>query len=160
MSVSISPSPSRHNLTSPPQSQNPISLRLYKVLGANFDDEATKEALHTLSDLYAPSPNAYTSVKGKEVKRGLEDNDQDDADDTDEAKAQPRPISNGITLSNEAVPGDIAARARKNLRRDVENKLAESSRRFLKAFGEVDKVSIDYTSYVAIYSEYISCTRV
>ena len=42
----------------------------------------------------------------------------------------------------EGVAGEIAARARKSLRRDVESKLAESSRRFLTAFAEVDKVRL------------------
>ncbi|PCH37909.1 oligomeric complex COG6 [Wolfiporia cocos MD-104 SS10] len=49
-----------------------------------------------------------------------------------------KPSVNGVAL-DETVPGDIAAGARKNLRRDVESKLAESSRKFLKAFGDVDK---------------------
>ncbi|KAF8486745.1 oligomeric complex COG6 [Russula emetica] len=38
-----------------PLARNPVSLRLYKVLGATFEDDATKEALSTLSDLYSPS---------------------------------------------------------------------------------------------------------
>lgn len=37
-------------------------------------------------------------------------------------------------------PGDTAAKARKNLRRDIERKLAEGSQKFLKAFGEVNEV--------------------
>ncbi|KAH9952062.1 oligomeric complex COG6 [Amylocystis lapponica] len=123
----LSPSPSTHP-------QNPISLRLYKVLGANFDDDATKQALYTLSDLYAaPLP----STKGKEVKRDADEAEQDDGDDTDAAVKSRSLVNTAFTA--EAVNGDIAARARKNLRRDVEGKLAASSRQFLKAFGEVDK---------------------
>jgi len=37
--------------------------------------------------------------------------------------------------------GQSAATARKNLKRDVEARLAGGSQRFLEAFGEVDKVS-------------------
>ena len=131
--------------TSPSTTQNPLSLRLYKVLAANFDDEATKEALDTLAELYAPVPTAAATTKsyGTELKRE-QDEDQEDADhenDDDRPKTlngvqtagDPRPVT-------EPVPGEIAANARKNLRRDVESKLAESSRRFLTAFAEVDKV--------------------
>lgn len=82
-------------------SKNPISLRLYKVLSTNFDDHGTREALQTLSELYA----------------------------SDEKSA------------GEAYPGEYAARTRRNLRRDMENKLAEGSKSFLKALEEVDKVS-------------------
>ncbi|KAJ2912469.1 hypothetical protein MD484_g7951, partial [Candolleomyces efflorescens] len=84
------------------QPKNPISVRLYKVLSTNFDDLATREALGTLSDLYA-SPNVTS---------------HDD--------------------SNETHPGEYAAKARRNLRRDMESKLAESSHHFVKALGEVD----------------------
>lgn len=127
-----------------PQLHNPLSIRLYKVLAANFDDDATKDALHTLAELYAPSPAVKAVSKGKEVKRdrsvaSLGDDDDDDAEEPDTSlkamtQAQPAFV--------EPVAGDIAAKARKNLRRDVENKLAESSRRFLTAFAEVDKVRL------------------
>ncbi|KAJ2923760.1 hypothetical protein H1R20_g13342, partial [Candolleomyces eurysporus] len=40
--------------------------------------------------------------------------------------------------SAETYPGEYAAKARRNLRRDMENKLAESSHHFVKALGEVD----------------------
>ena len=86
--------------------RNIISPRLYKVLGTNFNDEATKEALRTLSDLYVLQT-----------------------------------ATSGTSTFVELVPGESAARARKNLRRDMENKLAEGSRQFLRAFGEVDRVS-------------------
>ncbi len=142
--TTISPSISRiHSVTSPP-GQNPISLRLYKVLSANFDDDATREALDTLAELYVPSTPAGGSGqsvngKGKEVRL---DGDRDgDVEDEVEGLAGVKP--NGLVAAaavEEGVPGDIAARARKNLRRDVESRLAESSRQFLTAFGEVDKV--------------------
>ncbi|MCH5993091.1 hypothetical protein MMA87_24715, partial [Salmonella enterica] len=34
------------------QAKNPLSLRLSKALGTNFNDKATKDALETLSALY------------------------------------------------------------------------------------------------------------
>ncbi|KAF7306576.1 E3 ubiquitin-protein ligase PEP5 [Mycena indigotica] len=93
------------------QARNPIALRLYKVLGTNFDDETTREALYTLSELYA------TPVKGKDA---------------------PEEELNEEALT-ECVPGESAARARKNLRRDMEQKLAEGSQQFLATFAEVDQ---------------------
>ncbi|KAJ7139696.1 oligomeric Golgi complex subunit 6 [Mycena epipterygia] len=107
------------------QSRNPVSLRLYKVLGTNFDDEATREALQTLSELYATPGSA---VKGKEAARNIED------DELDEEWAKPT---------------GSAARARKNLRRDMERKLAEGSHQFLKAFGEVDQKLEELQQHVA-----------
>ncbi|KAI0929236.1 hypothetical protein AcW1_006229 [Taiwanofungus camphoratus] len=138
MSVSVSPSRSKQSNNLSQQPQNPISLRLYKVLGANFEDEAIQEALFTLSELYAPPISVTASAKGKEVKRDLDDGEQEDQEVLDTVKSQTKSQVNG-PLVGEVVPGDIAARARKNLRRDVESKLAESSRKFLQAFGEVDK---------------------
>ncbi|KAJ7814128.1 oligomeric complex COG6 [Mycena olivaceomarginata] len=96
------------------QSRNPISLRLYKVLGTNFDDDATREALQTLSELYATS----STLKGKEILRNVEEDES-------------------------------AARARKNLRRDMERKLAEGSHQFLEAFGEVDQKLEELQRHVA-----------
>lgn len=118
-------------VSSNPQARNPVSLRLYKILGTNFDDEATKGALQTLSDLYATSE----APKGKDVKRDAEY--MDDEDDDTAAKSVVR-VDNSLLI--ETLPGESAARARRNLRRDMENKLAEGSRQFLKAFGEVDQV--------------------
>ncbi|KZT59179.1 oligomeric complex COG6 [Calocera cornea HHB12733] len=71
---------------------NPLTLRLYKVLGSSYSDPATYEALTTISEFYG------------------------DAADS----------------------GGTAARARKTLRKDTEERLAEGSRRFLDAFGEVN----------------------
>ena len=47
---------------------------------------------------------------------------------------------------DEAINGDIAEKARKNFRRDTETRLAEGSQMFLRAFGDVDKVSAWPTS--------------
>ncbi|KIY47000.1 oligomeric complex COG6 [Fistulina hepatica ATCC 64428] len=128
--------PPRSPLRSPGiqvQSRNPLSLRLYKVLGTNYDDALTKEALNTLSELYAPRAPA----KGKEVSRG-----KDNA-------TKPKQALNGGAIHREprfqraslveSVPGECAARARKGLRADMERKLAEGSRQFLEAFRELDQ---------------------
>ncbi|KAJ7770875.1 oligomeric Golgi complex subunit 6 [Mycena maculata] len=121
-----------------PQFRNPVSLRLYKVLGTNFEDEATREALQTLSELYASS----STVKGKETLRNLEE------DDIEEEWLKPTGFV-ADELLTEAVPGESAARARKNLRRDMERKLAEGSHQFLKAFGEVDQKLEELQQHVA-----------
>ncbi|EPQ57850.1 oligomeric complex COG6 [Gloeophyllum trabeum ATCC 11539] len=131
---------------SPSQARNPVSLRLYKVLGAGFEDEATKEALRTVSELYGASNAAgskTTNVNGnaKPIAGSSEDSDELDSDedersDTDEDEK----LSLGPYLSRQVVaPTGAAARARKNLRRDIDLKLASSSRKFLKALGEVDQ---------------------
>jgi hypothetical protein len=125
------------------QARNPVALRLYKVLSTNFEDAATREALQYLSDLYAPPPS---SIKGKEPARLDEDEDDIENDATGGRNLilhQP-PV--------ELVPGEIAARARKHLRRDMEKKLAEGSRQFLKALGEIDQVCVSF-----IPSKCISC---
>ena len=122
---SPSQSPQRTRTTQTPQSRNPVAVRLYKVLNTKFDDEDTKQALQTLSQLYT-SP-----VKAKEVQFTVAL-----ADDEEEDIVSPVPS----VTQFEAVPGESAARARKNLRRDMENKLAEGSRKFLEALGEVDSV--------------------
>ncbi|KAJ7919033.1 oligomeric complex COG6-domain-containing protein [Mycena leptocephala] len=128
-----------------PQSRNPVSLRLYKVLGTNFDDDPTREALQTLSELYATSAS---TVKGKETLQNVEE------DELEEELVKP---GGGVAeeLLTEAIPGESAARARKNLRRDMEKKLAEGSHQFLKAFGEVDQKLEELQHHVA--SMHASC---
>lgn len=135
---------------SPSTPRNPISLRLYKVLGANFDDEGTKQALSTLSELYAPSPNIIAeNGKAATAQDSLSDSDSDE-DDTGGFSSVPSYFSDSL-LPNGSVPGETAARARKNLRRDVENKLTEASHQFLKAFGEVDQVCSFHTLCVVLW---------
>ncbi|KAJ7071469.1 oligomeric Golgi complex subunit 6 [Mycena amicta] len=124
------------------QSRNPVSLRLYKVLGTNFDDEATREALQTLSELYA---TPTTSLKGKDALRTTEDEPLDETARSGGAEE----------ASKESVPGEFAARARKNLRRDMEQKLAEGSQQFLAAFGEVDQKLEELQQHVA--AMHVSC---
>lgn len=115
-----------------PLSRNPVSLRLYKVLGATFEDDATKEALSTLSDLYSPSESPAVVSIAKEdavVPDGVDEFDADSVKDVP-------------SFLRGAPPGDTAAKARKHLRRDIESKMEEGSLRFLAAFGMVDQVSI------------------
>ncbi|KAH9032506.1 oligomeric complex COG6 [Lactarius hengduanensis] len=110
-----------------PLARNPVSLRLYKVLGATFDDEATREALSTLSDLYSPSESTLVAKKEDDVSH-------DEVDGADGEKVNDVP-----SFLRGALPGDTAAKARKHLRRDIESKLEEGSLRFLAAFGAVDQ---------------------
>jgi hypothetical protein len=146
MSVRLAPSSpqssGRDATRSTPQPRNPISLRLYKVLGTNFNDEATKEALKTLSDLYAAPVLSAGPVKGKEIHRDNDEVDDEDVEDDVLWGKAPTTVTNDTTGFVESVPGESAAKARKNLRRDMENKLASGSRQFLKAFGEVDQVGL------------------
>ncbi|KIK92098.1 hypothetical protein PAXRUDRAFT_830282 [Paxillus rubicundulus Ve08.2h10] len=113
--------------------RNPTTLRLRKVLGTNFTDQAMTEALQTLSDLYSAP---LTSVSAQQHPRGpglvSEDHDWSDLD-TELTTPQER------ACEHPDVANETAARARKNLQRDLENKLAEGSQHFLKAFGEVDQ---------------------
>ena len=112
-----------------PLARNPVSLRLYKVLGATFDDDATREALSTLSDLYSPSGSLLATKE--------DDVSHDEADEADVEKIKDVP-----SFLRGALPSDTAAKARKHLRRDIESKLEEGSLRFLTAFGAVDQVRV------------------
>ena len=107
------------------QPRNPVSLRLYKVLSTNYDDEDTRQALGTLSELYATPKSKDTLVVAEDV---------DDEVFCDSVDAS-------TTALAESVPGESAVKARKYLRRDMENKLTEGSKKFLEALGEVDSVS-------------------
>lgn len=128
------------------QSRNPVSQRLSKVLGTNFDNEDTRQALRTLSDLYA-------IPRGKEVHVVVDDGDDELGQESTET---PLPAPTMVLV--ESVPGESAARARKNLRRDMETQLAEGSRKFLQALGEVDAVRMILTSSrVCIFSSIWSC---
>jgi conserved oligomeric Golgi complex subunit 6 len=122
--------------------RNPISLRLYKILGTKYSDDATIQALRTLSDLY------YTPVqpqgKPKENEKDLDDLDEgedlDCPEDTD--PASPTKLVRSDQPFRENVPGETAMRARKNLQRDMELKLAEGSRQFLNALEQVVQVCV------------------
>jgi hypothetical protein len=153
---------------------NPLSLRLYKILGARYEDESTREVLEILSGMYAPAatfdaqlPSSSaappdTGAGGNWQLRGgvvLHDGvvmvmvGRGGGGERRERRGDGRlclcphgdcqahryhhPYHHGCTGGN-----DSAARARKNLKRDVEMKMARSSRLFLSAFREVDKVRL------------------
>ncbi|KAH7871193.1 oligomeric Golgi complex subunit 6 [Lentinula edodes] len=138
------------------QARNPVSLRLYKVLGINFDDEATREALQTLSELYVNSSSSGSTVDASsKVKETPKSNahfdgalleDGEDEDDDEEERAQ---SSTGTSKLVENTPGEAAARARKNLKRDMELRLAEGSRHFLKVLSEVDERLVALQKHVS-----------
>ncbi|KZS99108.1 oligomeric complex COG6 [Sistotremastrum niveocremeum HHB9708] len=117
--MAASPSPVAGKGTIP-SSKAPISLRLYKVLGTNYDDPGVKEALVTLSEL-------YDTQRETQVNKRV-DSDSEEEDESSSPEKTP-------VLSRE----NVAEKARKNFRRDVGSKLADGSRKFLQAFGEVDQ---------------------
>lgn len=141
---------------------NPLSLRLYKILGARYEDESTHEALEILSGMYAPAavelpPSAGPAAAGKSLvvvgarrsgkaRGGDADAESDESEDGTVVSA-PRtgivkPTSTAAVTTDGAGGNDLAAQARKNLKRDVDMKMARSSRLFLSAFREVDKVCL------------------
>ncbi|KAF5378347.1 hypothetical protein D9615_008765 [Tricholomella constricta] len=122
------------------QTRNPVSVRLYKVLGSNFEDDATKEALQTLSDL-------YTTARSSKSSERTNSPDTEDADFDYEGRERLSNPSNTIVLA-ETVPGESAAHARRNLRRDMERQLTQGSEQFLKAFGDVDQKLDDLQQHV------------
>ena len=119
-----------------PLARNPVSLRLYKVLGATFDDDATREALSTLSDLYAPSGPTLIAKEEDVVSH----------DEVDEAGGEK--IKNVPSFLRGALAGDTAVKARKHLRRDIESKLEKGSLRFLAAFSAVDQVRLTVSKLI------------
>lgn len=141
------------------ETRNPLSLRLFKVLGANYDDPSTQEALEILSNLYLPSKRPSTGVKGSSVNEkskesGTKDVSDEPGDESDDDKTtivdtkstatDAKVTANIHPKINSNVDFDMEGainRARRNLRKDMENKLAQSSRKFLTAFAEVNKVS-------------------
>lgn len=143
---------------------NPLSLRLYKILGARYEDESTHEALEILSGMYAPiaveappsaGPAAAGAAAGKPMvvvgarrsgkARGGDADAESDASEDGTVVSAPRtgivkPTPTAAVTTDGAGGSDLAAQARKNLKRDVDMKMARSSRLFLSAFREVDKV--------------------
>lgn len=113
------------------QARNPVAARLYKVLNTKFNDKETIQALQTLSELYAtPSPGKES--KDLESERNL-------GEDVEEQTPGPVSLTSRVSLV-ENFPGESASRARKDMRKDMERKLAEESRQFLTALGEIDFV--------------------
>lgn len=95
---------------------NPISLRIYKAIGTSFDDRSSREALEIASSFYS------SSAKGK-------------------GRADADPEEDDIVPIRRTLRGQSAATARRNLKRDVEARMAGGAQRFLEAFGQVDQVS-------------------
>jgi conserved oligomeric Golgi complex subunit 6 len=119
---------------------NPISLRLNKVLGTNFNDKATREALETLSALYCPPPPATLTSTSSQVPSTPPPPTRTGAANTTTVGGAGLWNIGKEGLPTETVPGESAARARKNLKVDMELKLAEESQRFLDAFEDVEQV--------------------
>ncbi|KAF8126016.1 oligomeric complex COG6 [Boletus edulis] len=144
MSLAVSPTtPTQHAISSTPAARNPITLRLRKILGTTFTDPATTEALHTLSQIYS-TPSASVATQTQNADQNAHDDD-DGWSDLDSEGTTPREGPSGHV----DVPNETASRARKNLQQDLENKLAEGSQQFLKAFGEVDQKLDDLQNIVA-----------
>jgi conserved oligomeric Golgi complex subunit 6 len=146
MSSPLSPPAIAHSLSARSdgwnaQSRNPISSRLYKVLGTTYNDEGTKEALRTLSDFYCSNKAPISSVSSKKTSTNAWEDELEGEDDDDVLDLLKQVPSEHVATT---APGEIAARARKNMRRDVERKLAEGSRKFLDAFGDVDQVCVHF----------------
>lgn len=106
--------------------RNPVSQRLYKVLGATFDDVASKDALRTLSNFYAtPGPSS----------RATEWVQTDDWDDDDVLEDHPNFHGDTISFLNERVPGEVAARAGRICAGMWRTSLQTEASNFLKRLG-------------------------
>ncbi|EGN95884.1 hypothetical protein SERLA73DRAFT_162575 [Serpula lacrymans var. lacrymans S7.3] len=130
--VKTSASPSPFPSTNP---RNPVALRLRKILGTNFTDEATKDALKTLSELYGV-PSQSNGRNEKQVTLESDDEDSSDNERID-------------SVNLDSLTCETASRARKHLRRDLENKLGEGSHKFLTAFAEVDRKLDELQTHVS-----------
>jgi len=122
----------------------PVSLRLYKVLGTNYADQATRDALDTLSEMYAvtiPAVTATTKGKGTVGEENESDNEDEDGNENVNDSGNENQGRGGVVLA-ETTPGESAARARKCLRRDVEARLVDGSLRFLEVFADLDQVRL------------------
>lgn len=119
--MSLNPSPlSEHQKSS---SKNPIALRLYKVLGTNYDDPAIRESLLALSKFYQTAPGLASEAISEPDSTGT---------GFDDALERQKPV---IEANSESV-----ALVRKNLKHDLQTRLEAGSHKFLKAFEVVDQV--------------------
>lgn len=100
--------------------RNPISLRLYKVLNASYDDKALQEALEILDDVYEVRGAALHGES--EAMRGMKDVDSDDQPKATDLRS-------------------AAAKARNSLKRDIEIRGSQGSQRFLRIFKHINSVS-------------------
>ncbi|KAG9104660.1 Golgi transport complex subunit 6 [Ceratobasidium sp. 370] len=136
----LSPTTSRKVVHGTPSAtRNPLSLRIYKVLGANFDDPSTREAFETLAEYY-PSEKSLGSTSKLENSKATAGVESDsDADDDTDPWAVKWPAKEKAVSAVPPEAGTTAARARQSLQRDVEGILADEGQKFLNAFAEVDK---------------------
>jgi hypothetical protein len=139
-SPSSSPSTERFPVNTT-AARNPLSLRLYKSLSLNFEDDISKEALKTLSALYSTSLAGRPALRPKQSAENS-DSDEDDAITRGRASSSLSASVFARSFIENPPLGDltIAERARKNSRRDVERQLISSSVKFLHAFGDVNEV--------------------
>lgn len=112
-----------------PSRNNPISLRIYKAISTNFDDKASRDALEIASGFYAKRDKGKAKAGPSPSPDSGDGGGGGDGNDDDELVPRRRTLK-----------GQSAAAARRNLKRDVEARMAGGSQRFLDAFGEVDKV--------------------
>lgn len=134
--------------------RNPLSIRLFKVLGARYDDPETREALEILSGLYAPTFSSKGETR-RTVNASLMSDDSDEEEQPSRSLlAAIPPLEKGRTFD------DSAARARRNLRKDMEGKLAQSSKMFLAAFSEVNQVCVSHISLPQRNTEYYDLQRI
>jgi len=97
-----------------PRSESCFSPTLHSsTVGATFEDEATSEALNTLSDLYSPATSSTV------VSLANEDVTVNELD-LESSKDVP-------SLLRAVSPGEAAVKARRHLRRDIESKLGAGS---------------------------------
>lgn len=58
-----------------PSTNNPLSVKLNKILSSSLDDQRTKHALEALSDFYhANTPDARRNLRGDIERRAMENN--------------------------------------------------------------------------------------
>ncbi|KAF8838328.1 COG6-domain-containing protein [Paxillus ammoniavirescens] len=88
----------------------------------------------TPQDLYSV-PSTSVSAQQHPGGLGLDNSEHDDGSDLDVELT----TSQERGCEHSDAPNETAARARKNLQRDLENKLAEGGQHFLKAFGGIDQ---------------------
>jgi hypothetical protein len=98
------------SLSARQSSKNPIALRIYKVLGTNYKDDALRESLQSLKHFY---PDVATEQIAGDFPTGD---------------------------SNPDLLGSKVAFVSKNLSRDLQTRLETSSLKYLKAFELVNKV--------------------
>lgn len=133
----LSPSGPNERFSANAAARNPLSLRLYKSLASNFQDSASREALETLSALYATDT---PRLAPRRTSKNDDETSSSDEEELPETGAQQSGFSKSFTQFAPLGDASIAERARKNSRRDVEQQLISSSVRFLHAFGAVNQV--------------------